>query len=381
MKDRKVKAEKLKSGRYRIRPYDENGERKSFTFSTEHEALSEIKKYQIQTEEIKQGLRLPRLKEIRFLEVTCMWLEIWGKAKRSLKDDESIIKRHLLPEFGNFLIKDIDSRSIEIFALKKKRFLSPKTVSNILTLLNSILNRAHEAGLLYKVPKIRKPKIDFLSVNYNYLKSDTEITAFLNAAKEEGECLYLLYLTAISTGLRAGELAGLKFSDIDFKSRFFTVQHSYNGPTKSGKPRVVPILNIIYKPLQEWALKAPSVYVFSNQRGEMLKESSRAFQEIFKRVLRRANFSDRENGRAYIRFHDLRHTFASHWMMKGGDLFKLQRILGHSDTKMTQRYAHLSPQAFNKELTLFGHEPREYIEENILHFKGEENYVSTTKPN
>jgi integrase len=62
-----------------------------------------------------------------------------------------------------------------------------------------------------------------------------------------------------------------------------------------------------------------------------------------------------EEGRRvhYIRFHDLRHTFASQWMMSGGDLFKLQKILGHKSTELTLRYAHLSPAAFMGDLGRF----------------------------
>ena len=55
-----------------------------------------------------------------------------------------------------------------------------------------------------------------------------------------------------------------------------------------------------------------------------------------------------------IRFHDLRHTFASHWMLKGGDLYRLQKILGHKSIAMTQRYAHLSPDAFQQDWGRFG---------------------------
>lgn len=55
-----------------------------------------------------------------------------------------------------------------------------------------------------------------------------------------------------------------------------------------------------------------------------------------------------------MRFHDLRHTFASHWVLKSGDLFKLQEILGHADQQMVQRYAHLAPEAFDKERSIFG---------------------------
>ncbi len=86
-------------------------------------------------------------------------------------------------------------------------------------------------------------------------------------------------------------------------------------------------------------------------------ESARVFQEIFHRVLDAAGFPKVEkNGkpRRYIVFHDLRHTFASHWVMNGGDIFKLQKILGHKDVTMTMRYSHLSPAAFATDLGRLG---------------------------
>lgn len=69
-----------------------------------------------------------------------------------------------------------------------------------------------------------------------------------------------------------------------------------------------------------------------NANGGMQGKSARIFQEVLRRVLARAGFALAQRGgkqRPYIRFHDLRHTMASHCAMKGGDLFKLQRILGH----------------------------------------------------
>jgi integrase len=81
----------------------------------------------------------------------------------------------------------------------------------------------------------------------------------------------------------------------------------------------------------------------------MFGPSARIFQEVLHRVLAAAGFPKTQRGgkeRPYIRFHDLRHTFASRWVMKGGDLFKLQKILGHQSVQMTMRYAHLAPDAF-----------------------------------
>jgi integrase len=89
----------------------------------------------------------------------------------------------------------------------------------------------------------------------------------------------------------------------------------------------------------------------------MFAPSARIFQEVLHRVLEAAELPKvQRNGkeRPYVRFHDLRHTFASHWVTKGGDLFKLQKILGHQSVQMTMRYAHLAPEAFKDDYGRFG---------------------------
>ncbi|MCB9026759.1 MAG: tyrosine-type recombinase/integrase [Bdellovibrionaceae bacterium] len=96
----------------------------------------------------------------------------------------------------------------------------------------------------------------------------------------------------------------------------------------------------------------PNEIAFPNQKDKPHGPSARVFQEVFKRTLLRAGFKQNEKNK--IVFHGLRHTFASHWMMRGGDLFKLQKILGHSTPQMTQRYAHLSPDAFCDDYSRLG---------------------------
>jgi integrase len=98
----------------------------------------------------------------------------------------------------------------------------------------------------------------------------------------------------------------------------------------------VPILNALLPIIRAWRLKNPLSLVFPNERGAMQGESARVFQEVLQRVLDRAGFPRRKVGtkeRHYIVFHDTRHTFASHWVMDGGDLFRLQKILGHQSVK------------------------------------------------
>lgn len=136
---------------------------------------------------------------------------------------------------------------------------------------------------------------------------------------------------------------------IDFGRRLIAVQKSYAGPTKNGETRHLPIVDVLLPSLRSWCMKSGSGLVFTNSAGEMLNRNSIVFQETLHKVLAAGGFE-----RGYITFHDLRHTFASHWMMNGGDLFKLQKVLGHKNPKMTLRYAHLAPEAFAADLGRFG---------------------------
>lgn len=193
--------------------------------------------------------------------------------------------------------------------------------------------------------------------DYHYLRAEADVLKFLTAARAEGELVFTLYATAAYTGLRAGELAGLQWSDVSFERRLITVQRSFDGPTKADDVRYVPILDALLPVLEAWRKLSPGRYVFPNSVGGMQQPSNRIFQEVLHRVLGAAGFQPvmgRKKLRPYITFHDLRHTFASHWMMRGGDLFKLQKILGHKNVQMTMRYAHLSPNAFEADYARFG---------------------------
>jgi integrase len=220
-----------------------------------------------------------------------------------------------------------------------------------------MLHVAVDLGWLVKMPHIRKPRVRLISSDYSYLRTETEISDVLTAAREEGEAVFTLYATAIYTGMRAGELAGLQWPDVDFDRRLITVQRSFDGPTKAEDVRYVPILDPLLPVLRAWRLRSPGRYVFTTRRGTMLQPSAPIFQEVLHRVLDRAGlrrFERKGRMRSYIVFHDLRHTMASHWVANGGDLFRLQKILGHKSIQMTQRYAHLAPSLFTSDYGRLG---------------------------
>jgi integrase len=210
------------------------------------------------------------------------------------------------------------------------------------------------------LPRIKKPSVRMFSTDYRYLRTDAERDMFLRAARDEGGLVFTLYATAVFTGMRAGELAGIRWDDIDFDKRLITVQRSFTGPTKAGDVRYVPILDALLPLLRTWRLRCAGTIVFPNRDGRMLQPSGRVFQEVLHRVLACTELPKRDRrgkSRPYVTFHDLRHTFASQWMMAGGDLFKLQKILGHKSSQMTLRYAHLTPHAFKEDWARLGTGP------------------------
>ncbi len=341
--------------KFRVRWTDENGTRQSIYLTSKKDAETLVLERKLTVQRVKVGL-LQRINEEKcFKDLSEYYLNCIVNTKRSPKDLTSIIRAHLLPFFGEIRLMAIGQEYCLRYQ-QSKSHLSKKTVSNHLALLTSMLNLAVDLKWLEEVPKIKKPKIEFMSEKYEYLKSKEEISCFLKSAEKEGSIVHGLYSTAVYTGLRAGELAGLLWEDVDLEKRIICVRKSFNKITKGGYIRYVPIVDVLLPLLIEFKKRSFCDYVFPSATGTMLLPSARIFQEIFHRVLENAGFPKSLRGgkeRAYIRFHDLRHTFASHWLMEGGDIYRLQKVLGHKSMEMTQRYAHFCTNAFTEDFSRF----------------------------
>jgi integrase len=212
-----------------------------------------------------------------------------------------------------------------------------------------MLRVAVEKKWLLEMPRIKKPKVRVFDKDFQYLKNSDEIQRLLKSAKTEGDFVHAAYAVSVYTGIRPGELAGLRTKDILMERRLMVIERSYEEATKNGEVRYVPILDPLIPILKTWLATAPGPLLFPNRAGNILDDRARLFNEIFHRVLKRANFPQGErNGKpsSYIRYYDLRHTFASHWVKNNGEIFKLSKILGHKSIQMTMRFAHMQPDAF-----------------------------------
>jgi len=151
----------------------------------------------------------------------------------------------------------------------------------------------------------------------------------------------MIVLIAVTTGMRMSEIFGLLWSDVMYSEGLLAVRAKLKG----GKMRYVPMPPELADELRRFMPQPANnvLYIAGNNHERIFppkdgaKGERQRVEGSFEDLLERAGIED-------FRFHDLRHTFASWYMMNGGDLYELAKILGHSNIKMTERYAKLAKQ-------------------------------------
>jgi integrase len=141
--------------------------------------------------------------------------------------------------------------------------------------------------------------------------------------------LRLLVLIAVGTGMRRGEIFRLEWRDILYNEGLIVVR----ARLKKGKIRYVPMQPELAEEIRRYPAVLGEDRILPPEPGAT--SGRQRADKSFADVLDRADIRD-------FRFHDLRHTFASWYMMSGGDLYELSKLLGHSNIKMTERYAELA---------------------------------------
>lgn len=156
-------------------------------------------------------------------------------------------------------------------------------------------------------------------------------------------------LLAVYTGMRKGEIFGLRWQDVNPDTGRLTIAHSYESTPKSGKVRHLRLPSALVPVLREWRALCPKTAhglvcpVLDKGRWHMSMSTGKTHG--LPDLLKSANCQ--QVGRCW---HMLRHTFASHYMMAGGSLLALSKILGHASMTMTMIYAHLAPDYLDREM-------------------------------
>jgi integrase len=135
-----------------------------------------------------------------------------------------------------------------------------------------------------------------------------------------------IVITALNTGMRVGEILGLRWDEVDFDRGQILVRTS-----KNGEPRHVEMNGLLADTLRQMQRRPQNPYVFGSRDGNPYADIRKSFKSALA-----------ASGIAEFRFHDLRHTFASHLVMNGVDLMTVKELLGHKTIQMTLRYSHLS---------------------------------------
>lgn len=259
----------------------------------------------------------------------------------------SIIKSHITPQLGALRLDQVDYGVVEDFkAYLSSSKLAPKTVNNCLSVLHRMLSVAHKRGALAALPdfewlRVEKPDFDFLTFD--------EATKLVDKAGE----IRTMILVAIRTGLRFGELLGLRWDDVDLDGGRLMVRRNIVkgkvGTPKNGKPREIPLGDEVLKAIKgEKHLRGPLVFCMPD--GAVLNIETPRW---------RLRSACKKAGLREVGWHALRHTFASHLAMRGAPLKAIQELMGHATIQMTMRYAHLSPEAARDAVRLLdGHQPK-----------------------
>jgi len=249
---------------------------------------------------------------------------------------EGMLNAHLIPFFGKTRLDAIGPAEIERYkAAKLDSGLMKKSINNHLTALRKLLNLAVEWNVLDRAPRVRafREKHEYVAED-EYLTLE-ETPRFMEAVAPEWRTFVVL---ALKTGLRLGELLALQWQDIDLVAGFLIVRRSLwrgqEGSPKGGQNRKVPLSDVALAALKAHRhLRGP--YVFCDERGNHLTHSM--LKDVVPSACARAKLAKR------ITTHGLRHTFASHLVMRGASLKAVQELLGHESIEMTLRYSHLTP--------------------------------------
>jgi integrase len=236
--------------------------------------------------------------------------------------------KDLLSTFGSLQLRKFSTLLVEQYQTDLlNKNLKPASVNKNISLLKAMIKKAVDWEMVEEsmLKKVRAVKL--FPENNRRLRflSKTECQELIISCDTH---LRPIVITAINTGMRRGEILNLTWEQVDMKHGFILLDI-----TKNGERREIPINSTLRSTLQGITRRLDVPFVFFDTK------TGKAYQEVkksFKTALRRAKIQD-------FKFHDLRHTFASHLVMAGVDITTVKELLGHKDIKMTLRYAHLAP--------------------------------------
>ena len=332
-KDEDNKTKELKIGKY------SEGIRENYCNQKRNEIVTKIRL----GEAPPSAARNKQINKILLNDIKEKYFETRNEGK-SKQSDLASYGKHLEPFFKNKnleLITKEDIRKLKKALESKKntlgKLLSNKTIHNILTILKSITSFALKEELLkndyrkyIEMDPIRNQRDRYLTIE--------EINILYTKLKEDKR-LFLFAKLALTTGARLASILYISKKDIDFSNQLITL-YDLKKDQKARISYTSFLTEEVTLLLEKWSkdLK-PNDKIFNENPTSIQRQMLKILNELFNQGI---DYDDRKN-KAVV--HTLRHTFASHLAINGTPIFTIQKLMNHSDIKMTLRYAKLAPES------------------------------------
>lgn len=288
------------------------------------------------------------------------WCDLWLENKKSSIKESTYslysysINRYIIPRFGHVRLNEINKTNIENFISDiSESKLSKRTIRNIIILLKSCLFSAIEKKLV-NIRNLESIIFSVKHVNKIKILSDSEQRALVNSIYNHLNHKTIGILICLNTGIRIGEICGLQWKNIDLKNKIIYIRKTVqrislkkgtkmiiNTPKTKTSFREIPISNTLLKILKTLDNSQQDVYFLTNKDKYL---EPRAYRKFFRKFLEKSNIAE-------IKFHALRHTFATRCIEHGIEYKLLAEILGHSSIDTTLNlYVH--PQMRQKRMSM-----------------------------
>jgi len=342
MSDAKVKGlqlERLRTGvgKWRFRSEDEDGRGRScitlgdapLLSLAEARLLAEKAKKQISMGEHPAAKKaLNRQVPMIYDFIHSSYLPFVEGYKRSWKCDAGLLRKHIEPIWGKRYLDQITKADVIALMAKHRTTHAPGSCNRLLILLRYVFS----CSLKWETPGIKAnptagiPLMKEDNVKERYLSTEEAQRLYEVLTRSDNVMLQYIIPMLILTGARKREVLDARWEDFDYERRLWRIH-----TTKLGKPRFVPmsegVINLLGSVPRhdcDWAFPNP--------------KTLKPYVSIFYSW----DSARSEAGLEDLRIHDLRHSFASFLVNAGRSLYEVQRLLGHTQIKTTQRYAHLS---------------------------------------
>jgi len=339
-----VSIHKKSDGLFEVR-WREGGRNKSVWVHGSHELARKIERKKMSARDENRHLDIKREVNFRMSALLDRYWTHYGSKKRSAGREKSVIEG-IRETLGRAFVREVDGSAIAGWYedLTAVHGLSAGTAVRHFNVMHHMMEKA--ATIWSKETGIDRNPADLVEVKRpddereRYLSED-ELRRLKEALDEKTYCkgtkklnktffrLRLIVLIAVTTGMRASEIFGLGWSDVMYAEGLLAVRAKLKG----GKMRYAPMTPELAGELRRFPAVIGEDRIFPPKTGAT--GARQRVEGSFEDLLERAKITN-------FRFHDLRHTFASWYMMQGGDLYELAKILGHSNIKMTERYAKLA---------------------------------------